>query len=126
MGKTDEAYGIYEDKLRKNGHETFAVLSLIIRLLYKEKKFREAEEYIERAKKIAEVFDLGAYHKYELDLWHSIERQDSERTIEAIINMVNEASTMDDSIKSKLYSHMKFDVTNNWTKDRYKDLVKGY
>lgn len=124
MDKIDEAYGIYEDKLRKNGDETFAVLSLIIRLLYKERKFREAAEYIDRAKKIAEVFDLGAYHKYELDLSLAIEKKDKEKTIEMVINMVNEASTMDDSIKSKLYKHMKFDVTNNWTKDKYKDLVK--
>ena len=64
-GKIEEAYGIYEEKLRKNAYETFTVLSLIIEMLYKEKKFSEAEEYIERAKKVAEVFDFGAYHKYE-------------------------------------------------------------
>ncbi|NKF08262.1 helix-turn-helix domain-containing protein [Clostridium gasigenes] len=124
-GKIDEAYGIYEEKLRNNAHETFAALSFIINLLYKEKKFIEAEEYIERAKNVSEVFDLGAYHKYQLDLSLAREKQDKEKAIEMIINMVNEASSMNDSQKSKLYKHMKFNVTNSWDKDKYERLVKG-
>ncbi|WMJ79776.1 helix-turn-helix domain-containing protein [Clostridium sp. MB40-C1] len=124
-GKIDEAYGIYEEKLRINAHETFAALSFIINLLYKEKKLIEAEEYIECAKKVTEVFDLGAYHKYQLDLSLAREKQDKEKAIEMIINMVNEASSMNDSLKSKLYKHMKFNVTNSWDKDKYERLVKG-
>jgi putative transcriptional regulator len=124
-GKIHEAYGIYEEKLRKNAHETFAALSFIIQLLYKEKKFSEAEEYIESAKKVAEVFDLGAYHKYQLDLSLAREKQDKEKAIEMIINMVNEASSMNDSMKSKLYKHMEFNVTNSWDRDKYEKLVKG-
>lgn len=124
-GKTDEVYGIYEGILWKNSNETFTALSLIIQLLYKEKKFTEAEEYIERAKKAVEVFDLGAYHKYQLDLSLAKEKQDKEKAIEMIINMVNEASSMEDSMNSKLYKHMKFNVTNSWGKDKYERLVKG-
>ncbi|AQS11199.1 transcriptional repressor DicA [Clostridium saccharobutylicum] len=123
-GKIHEAYGIYETKLRENGHETITVLSLIINQLYKEKKFSEAEEYIERAEKVIEVFDLGAYHKYQLELSLAIEKQDKEKAIEMIINMVNEASSMDDPMKSKLYKHKKFNVTNSWSKDKYESLVK--
>lgn len=124
MDKIDEAYVVWENKLWKNGHDTLTALSFIIKLLHKEKRFSEAEEYVERAKMAIEVFDFGPYHKHELDLWHATENHEKEKTIKAIINMINEASTMDDSIKSKLYKHMKFDVTNNWTKDKYKDLVK--
>ncbi len=124
-GKIDEAYGIYEGILRKNAHETFGVLSLMINLSYKEKKFSEAEEYIERAKKVADAFDLGAYKKYSLDLWSAKEKQDKEKAIKMIINMVDEASSMDNSMKSKLYKHMKFNVTNSWDKDKYERLVKG-
>lgn len=123
-GKNEEAYGVYEEKLRENAYETFTALSLIIHLLYKEKKFSEAEEYIERAKKVAEVFDLGVYHKHQLDLSLAIEKKDKEKAIEMIINMVNEASSMDASMKSKLYKHMKFDVTHSISKDKYENLVK--
>lgn len=124
-GNFDEAYGIYEEKLRNNAHETFAALSFIINLSYKENKFIEAEQYIERAKKVAEVFDLGAYHKYQLELSLAKEKQDKEKAIEMIINMVNEASSMNDSLKSKLYRHIKFNVPNSWDSDKYKQLVKG-
>lgn len=123
--KIDEAYGIYEGELRKNALETFGALSLMINLSYKEKKFSEAEEYIERAKKVADAFDLGAYNKYSLDLWSAKEKQDKEKAIEMIINMVNEASSMDNSMKSKLYKHIKFKVTNSWGKDKYERSVKG-
>ncbi|MBU3217845.1 helix-turn-helix domain-containing protein (plasmid) [Clostridium estertheticum] len=124
-GKIDEAYGIYEGELRKNAHETFGALSLMINLSYKEKKFSEAEEYIERAKKVADAFDLGAYHKYSLDLWHAREKQDKEKAIEMIINMVNEASSIDGSMKSKLYKHIKINVNSSWDKDKYEKTVKG-
>lgn len=30
-----------------------------------------------------------------------------------------------DSLKSKLYKHMKFHVTNSWDKDKYERLVKS-
>ncbi|MBU3201462.1 hypothetical protein LL037_13400 [Clostridium estertheticum] len=39
--------------------------------------------------------------------------------------MVNEASSMDNSMKSKLYKHIKFNVTNSWGKDKYERTVKG-
>lgn len=67
-GKIHEAYGIWESKLWEDAHDAFTAISFIIKLLFKEKKFSEAEEYIERAKKVAEAFDFGAYHKYSLDL----------------------------------------------------------
>ena len=124
-GKIEEAYGIYEGRLRKNSQEAFAALAFIITLLYKEKKFSEAEEYIERAKKVADVFDLGAYHKYQLDLSLAREKQDKEKAIEMIINMVNEANSMDNAMKSKLYKHMKFNINSSWDKDKYERLVKG-
>lgn len=124
-GKIDEAYGVWESKLWKNAHDTVAALFFIIKLLYEEKKFSEAEEYIERAKMLMDVFDFGAYHKYELDLWSGIEKQDKEKTIESIINMIHDAGNMNDAMKSKIYKHMKFNVTNSISKEKYESLVKG-
>ncbi|MBU3171903.1 helix-turn-helix domain-containing protein [Clostridium estertheticum] len=123
--KIDEAYGVYEGILRKSAHETFTALSLIIQMLFKEKKFNEAEEYIDRAKKVADAFDLGAYHKYSLDLWYAREKKDKEKAIEMIINMVNEASSIDGPMNSNLYKHIKFNVNSSWDKDKYEKAVKG-
>ena len=124
-GKIEEAYSVYEDILWSHAHEAFGALCFIENLLLKENKLNEAEEYIEQAKMLVEVFDLGAYHKYALDLSLAKEKQDKEKAIEMVINMVNEADTMDNGMKSKLYRHKRWEVSNSWSKDKYENLVKG-
>ena len=124
-GKLEDAYSVYEEILCSHGHEAFGALVSIIDLLLKENKLSEVEEYTERAKKLVEVFDLGAYHKYALDLSLAKEKHDKEKAIEMIINMVNEADSMDNVMKSKLYTHKRWNVTNSWSKDKYEKLVKG-
>lgn len=123
-GKLFEAYGIYESILLKNANEIYGVLSLIIEMLLKENKFSEAEEYSERAKKLVELFDLGTYNKYVLDLSLAKEKQDKEKTIEIIRNIINEASNINDFINSKLYTHMEFNKNNSMNKDEYKKFIK--
>lgn len=123
-GDYDKAYAIYESKLWKSSHEVFATLSFIINLLYKENKFSEAEEYVEFCKKVIEVFDFGSYYKYQLDLSLAREKKDKEKSIEMIIKMVNEASSMDNAMNSKLYKNMKFNVNSSISKDKYERIVK--
>lgn len=122
--KFEEAYCVCEDMLFEDAHETLAALFLIISMLLKENKFSEAEEYTERAKKLVEVFDLGAYQKYALDLDLTKEKQDKEKAIDIIINMVKEAESMDNGTKSKLYAHRKWRTANSWNKEKYENLVK--
>jgi len=38
--------------------------------------------------------------------------------------MINEADSMDNGMKSKLYRHKKWIVTNSWSKEKYEILVK--
>ncbi|MCC9296003.1 transcriptional regulator [Clostridium sp. WLY-B-L2] len=123
-GKIEEAYDVYEEILLNNAHEALGAFSLIISLLLKENKFTEAEECTGRAKKLVEVFDLGAYRKYTLDLSLAREKQDKEKAIRVITNMVNEADSMNNFMKSKLYRHRKLKVTHSWSKDEYERLVK--
>ncbi|WP_243184253.1 hypothetical protein ACUH7Y_11700 [Clostridium beijerinckii] len=55
---------------------------------------------------MVEAFDLGEYQKYGFDLYLAKEKQDKEKAIELIINMVNTADSMD-HLKSRLYRHRK-------------------
>ena len=123
-GEYEKAYSIYESKLWKDSHEVFGILSFIINLLYKENKFNEAEEYVEFCKKIIEVFEFGEYYKYQLDLSLAKEKRDKDKTIEMIIKIVSEANSMNNSMKSKLYRHMKFNVNSSISKDKYEKMVK--
>lgn len=122
-GKFNEAYGVFEEILLRNVHETMSVLSFIIMMLCKENKFNEAEEYLEVAKKHVEAFELGNYHKYALDLFLAKEKHDKEKVIDSIINMVNEAGSMDNSMKSKLYKQRNAKVSNKKSKDWYRKLA---
>jgi len=122
--KIDEAYGVYEEILFSHAHEALGALAFIIELLLKENKLSEVEEYTERSKKLVEAFDLGSYRKFALDLSLAKEKQDKEKAIETIINMINEADSMDNGMKSKLYRHKKWIVTNSWSKEKYEILVK--
>ncbi len=121
--KIEEAYGVCEDILFKDALETTGALFLIIRMLVKENKFSEAEEYTERVKKLVEAFDLGEYQKYSFDLYLAKEKHDKEKTIELIINMINEADSMD-HLKSRLYRHRKWKSLKGWSKDKYESLAK--
>ena len=121
--KIEEAYGVCEDILFTDALETTGALFLIIRMLLKENKFSEAEEYTERAKKLVEAFDLGEYQKYSFDLYLAKEKQDKEKAIELIINMVNTADSMD-HMKSKLYRHRKWKSLTSWSKDKYESSAK--
>lgn len=123
-GEYDKAYSIYESKLWKASHEVFGTLSFIINLLYKEKKFDEAEEYVEFCKNIIEVLEFGEYYKYQLDLSLAKEKRDKDKTIEMIIRIVSEASSMDKAMKSKLYRHMNFNVNSSISKEKYERMVK--
>ncbi|KKY01117.1 transcriptional regulator [Paraclostridium benzoelyticum] len=122
-GKIDDAYAVCEGMLLKNAHDTLNVLIFIISMLCEENKFSEAEEYLESVKKHVEAFDLGTYHKYPLELLLAKEKQDKERIIESIVNMVNEAGSMDDSLKSKLYKHRNTNEDNEKSEDWYRSLV---
>ncbi|MDT8718785.1 helix-turn-helix domain-containing protein [Clostridium sp. 19966] len=121
--KFEEAYGVCEDILFKDAMEAEAALFLIIEMLLKENKFDEAEEYTERAKRLVEVFDLGAYKKYSFDLYLAKQKQDKEKAIELITKMVNEAESME-HLHSKLYRHRKWKNLKGWSKDKCESLAK--
>lgn len=122
--KFNEAYCVCEDILFENAHESLGALFLIIELLLKEDKFNEAEKYVEMTKNVIEIFKLGAYYKYTLDLYLTKEKQDKEKAIEVIINMVNEAESMGHAMKSKLYKHRKWNITSSWSKEKYERIAK--
>lgn len=124
IGKLNDAYSVYENMILKNANEIYTALSLIIKQLCKENKFNETEKYSECAKKLVETFDLGEFNKYSLDLFIAIEKQDKERTIEIIKNMVDKEDSINNFMNSKLYMHMTFKNPSHIRPDEYKKYTK--
>ncbi|MDF2878306.1 MAG: transcriptional regulator family [Clostridia bacterium] len=108
QNKNDEAYEIYEKMLLKNANEICNVTQCIIRLLAKEKDHVKAERYVDISKKVAMLFDLGAYNEKTSELFLAIEKHDIKRSLDTLEEMVARIDTTSDFTKSDLYSHMKF------------------
>lgn len=120
QGKHEEAHKVCEDYLLNNVNDTLNVLIVLISMLGEEKKFDEAEHYLERAKKHIQTFDLGVYHEHSLELMLAKIEKDKERAIKCIINMFNDAKSINSITKSRLFRHKynKNDDSNNILKDR--------
>lgn len=123
QGKLDEAYYVCEDLLLNNVNETLNVLIVIISMLDEEKKFDEAEYYLESAKKHIQAYDLGVYYEHSLELMLAKIRQDKERVIKCIINMFNEANSINNVLKSKLFRHRNAEEKHENSNEGYRNMV---
>lgn len=123
QGKLDEAYYICEDLLLSNVNETLNVLIVIISMLGGESKFDEAEYYLESAKKHIQAYGLGVYHEHTLELMLAKMQQDKERVIKCIINMFNDANSINNARNSKLFRHRNVEEKNEKSKEGYRNMV---
>lgn len=122
-GKLDNAYDICERILLENAQESLNIFIFIISTLCEEQKFDEAEDFLKSATTLVETFDLGEYHKYPLELLLAKEKNDKERIIKTIQNMMDKAESMGNSINSKLYKHISSKESGEKNKESYKNTV---
>jgi putative transcriptional regulator len=125
-GQNEEAYDVCQGILLKNAEETLHVMTYMTVILCEEKKFKEAEAHLERAKKLVDGFDLGTYHKYPLELLLAKETQDKERAIACLRNMMSEARSMDHSQKSKFNKHApEHEKNDDWYRNIVIEIIKN-
>lgn len=111
-GKNSESYEIYEGMLLEFSRKIGGIIHIIVTMLCKEGKYEDAQKYADIGRKIAEIFELGAYDENISHMFLSIEKKDKEKSLEMIENIINSLETMIAYQKSSLYVHIKFKETN--------------
>lgn len=119
--KYEEAYEIYERMIYYDANEICGVVSILLSSLCKEKKYDIAERYAVIAKKAAKIFDLGAYHENNPDIFIGISMRDKERSLDAMEKLVRSIGSFE-AVSSDLYKHIKMKEPSNM--DVVKDTIK--
>ncbi len=122
QGKKDEAYEIYEQLLHQGANDITCVLHLIINRLTNDGNFHMIPRYVNIAKQIAKLFDLGSYMENTPDLFVAIAKKDKEKCLEALEKMVSGIDSFYDFTKSDLYAHIHF--KENTENGFMKDMIK--
>lgn len=120
--KYDEAYEIYERMLYRDATEICSIIQLIASTLAEEKEYTKAEKYVDLGRKVATLFDFGAYTENTPELFLAMEKQETKRSLDVLERLVSGIETMYDFSKSELYTHMKFNETCNF--EAMKSMIK--
>lgn len=113
QNKYDEAYEIYERMIYMDANEMCNVIQSLLNLLCKEEKYETAEKYGAIVKIVAKVFDLGAYIENTPDMFIGISMKDKERSLDAMEKLIRAIDSVEKTVKSDLYKHMKMKVSSN-------------
>ncbi len=97
-----------EEALFSN-YQTMSVLFHEIYLTaIKSKNYDKAQKVIEKESALAELLEMGEYHKNAGRVELALAMNDNEKAIEYMESTISNIDTMTDYMKSDLYEHMKF------------------
>jgi putative transcriptional regulator len=122
QGKREEAYEIYEQLLYQDANELTSTLHLMIRRMIQNGNLDKIPRYIDIAKQIAQLFELGSYIEYSPDLFLAIAKKEKDRCLDALDKMISGMDHLYDYSKSELYTHMKFNEKAD--SGLMKDMIK--
>ena len=112
-GKVDEAYELYEQMIYKDAIEINSFIQLILNESIKEANYDKAEKYVDLAKQVAKLFDLGAYIENTPDFFLAIAQKDKKRSLDSLEKMSSGVDSVCEYMKSELYSHINIKKSSN-------------
>ena len=107
-GRYDEAFKILETTLYSNYQVVSVLLHEIYMAAIETKDYNKAEKAIEKESALADLFEMGEYHKNAGRLELAIAMKDNKKALEYMELLVSNTDTMLDYMKSDLYEHVKF------------------
>ena len=107
-GRHDEAFKIMEETLFSD----YQTMSLLFHEIYRgaieTKNYDKAQKIIEKESALAELFEMGEYHKNAGRLELAIALKENEKALEYMETLISNTDTLMDYMKSDLYEHMGF------------------
>jgi transcriptional regulator with XRE-family HTH domain len=112
-GRIKEAYKTLEELLYADYGTVSAVFHNIYMLAMQENDLEKAHMLVEKQRKLANVFDMGAYHEASCKLEIATVEKDEDTVIETMEEMLASIGKITDFRKSPLYEHMDFKETRD-------------
>jgi transcriptional regulator with XRE-family HTH domain len=110
-GRIKEAYKTLEELLFSDYGMVSMVFHNIYMLVMQENNLEKAHMLVEKQRKLANIFDMGAYHEASCKLELATVEKDEDTIIETMEEMLESIGKITDFRKSPLYEHMEFKET---------------
>lgn len=107
-GRYDEAFKAMEEALFLNYQTMSVLLHEIYLTAIKTKDHDKAQKFIEKEGALAELFEMGEYHKNAGRLELAVAMNDNEKALEYMEVLISNIDTLMDYMKSDLYEHIEF------------------
>lgn len=107
-GRKEEAYKGYEELLLSMYQMTNLLFGSIEMLAAQEQDMDKVRMIAEKLSALAEVFEMGEYHKVSGRLELAVMEKDVEATVTVMQQLLSSVSDINHFAKSPLYEHMKF------------------
>ena len=107
-GRYDEAFKAMEEALFSNYQTMSVLLHEIYQTAIKTKDFNKAQKAVEKESALAELFEMGEYHKNAGRLEFAVAMKDNEKALEYMEALISNIDTLTDYMKSDLYEHIEF------------------
>jgi transcriptional regulator with XRE-family HTH domain len=110
-GRIKEAYKTLEELLFSDYGMVCMVFHNLYMLAMQENDLEKAHMLVEKQRKLANVFDMGAYHEASCKLELATVEKDEDTVIEMMEEMLASIGKINDFRRSPLYEHMDFKDT---------------
>ncbi|MBO4911835.1 MAG: helix-turn-helix transcriptional regulator [Butyrivibrio sp.] len=107
-GRYDEAYKLMEEALFTDYQIMSVLLHEIFSVSIDTKNFNKAQKIMEKESALAELFEMGEYHKNAGRLELAIALKENDKALEYMESLIADTDTMTGYMKSDLYEHMEF------------------
>lgn len=125
-GRKAEAWKAYEEMLFSDYQILSIVFQSLSQLAMEEEDWERAHRMLDKLSRLANVFEMGAYHEV-CGLELATMERDKDAVIEIMSKMLDSLSEMTGFAKSDLYRHMSFqEVREEFLENVRKDLLNCF
>ncbi|MDE6844246.1 MAG: helix-turn-helix domain-containing protein [Lachnospiraceae bacterium] len=126
-GRQEEAYKVYEELLFSTYQMTYMLLNSIGMLAVQEQNMDKYRLIVEKLGMLAELFDMGEYHKISGRLELAVMEKDAETAITTMEQLLSSIEDINHFTKSPLFEHVTFsEIREEFVTQLREDLLKSF
>lgn len=123
MNRIEDAYRAYEELLLTGYQMLSMVFQSLYRLSLEANDNETAAVFVEKQTRLAELFEMGAYHELSCQFDYAVETQDADAIFSLLENMLESLPEVTHFQKSFLYAHIPFRKLDAGFTKQLRDLL---